>query len=88
MAASVAVCSRVLGKYVKAVGAERDLSAISRRIIKSAISVFDEFNHLRNEQSLAHDNQLIDPVDARFIFDSVSAILRFIKAIETSRFDA
>ncbi len=75
-----------VGKYVKAVEVERDLSEMSKRIIKSAISVFDQFNFVRNEQSLAHDNELIDPVEAKFIFDSVSAILRFIKAIEATRF--
>ena len=77
-----------VGKYVKAIESERDLREMSRRIIKSAISVFEQFNHVRNDRSLAHDNVLIDPVEARFIFDSVSAILRFIKSIETTRFGA
>lgn len=77
-----------VGKYVKAVEGERDLSEMSKRIMKSAISVFDQFNFVRNEQSLAHDNELIDAVEAKFIFDSVSAILRFIKSIEEARFGA
>ncbi|MGD9981277.1 MAG: abortive infection family protein [Hyphomonadaceae bacterium] len=77
-----------VGKYVKTVEAERHLSEMSKRIMKSAISVFDQFNSVRNEQSLAHDNELIDAVEAKFIFDSVSAILRFLKSIEAARFGA
>ncbi|HEX2552742.1 MAG TPA: abortive infection family protein [Microvirga sp.] len=79
--------SRV-GKYVKALEAERELREITRRIIKSAISVFDQFNDVRNNRSLAHDNDLIDKAEARFIFDAVSAFLRFVKSIEASRFGA
>lgn len=77
--------SRV-GKYVKALEAERDIREITRRIIKSAISVFDQFNDIRNNRSFAHDNDLIDQAEARFIFDAISAFLRFVKTIETSRF--
>lgn len=79
--------SRV-GKYVKAINQERELREISRRIIKSSISVFDQFNDVRNNRSFAHDNDLIDQAEARFIFDGISALLRFIKATETSSFGA
>lgn len=79
--------SRV-GKYVKALQAERALSDMSVQIIKNANGVFDKFNHLRNNQSLAHDNEIVDKAEARFIFDSVSALLRFVKAVDTGRFGA
>jgi hypothetical protein len=78
--------SRV-GKYVKALGQERDLRDVTTQIIKNAIGVFDKFNHVRNNQSLAHDNDLLDQAEARFIYDSVTAILRFVKSVETNRFD-
>jgi hypothetical protein len=71
---------------VKALEAERDILEITRRIIKSAISVFEQFNDVRNNRSFAHDNDLIDKAEARFIFDAISAFLRFVKTIETSRF--
>jgi hypothetical protein len=77
--------SRV-GKYVKALEADRDIREITRRIIKSAISVFEQFNDVRNNRSFAHDNDLIDQAEARFIFDAISAFLRFVKSVETSRF--
>lgn len=79
--------SRV-GKYVKALGQERKLRDLTMQIIRNAIGIFDKFNHIRNNQSLAHDNELPDPAEARFIYDSVCAILRFIKMIEANRFDA
>jgi hypothetical protein len=78
--------SRV-GKYVKALKQERELREMTEQIIKNSIGVFDKFNHVRNNQSLAHDNELLDKAEARFIFDSVCAVLRFVKSIDTVRFD-
>jgi Abortive infection C-terminus len=74
------------GKYVKALEARYPLRDASRQIIKSAIGIFEKFNHIRNDDSLAHDNDLPDHAEARFIFDSIAAILRFIKSIEATRF--
>jgi hypothetical protein len=79
--------SRV-GKYVRILESERPLREITRRIVKSAISVFDAFNDIRNNKSFAHDNALIDQAEARFIFDGVSAFLRFVKSIEAARFES
>jgi hypothetical protein len=78
--------SRV-GKYVKAVHAERPLQEMTLQILKNAIGIFDKFNQVRNNQSLAHDNDLLHKAEARFIFDSVSAVLRFIKSVDTARFE-
>lgn len=79
--------SRV-GKYVRAVQQERELREMTTQILKNAIGVFDKFNHVRNNGSLAHDNTLLDRAEARFIFDSVSAVLRFVKEIDTVRYGA
>jgi hypothetical protein len=78
--------SRV-GKYAKVVSQERELRDITTQIIKSAISIFEKFNHVRNNQSLAHDNDLLSAAEVRFIYDTITAFLRFIKAIEANRFD-
>lgn len=77
--------SRV-GKYVKALEQERDIREITRRIVKSAISVFEQFNDVRNNRSFAHDNDLIEQAEARFIFDAISAFLRFLKSVDTVRY--
>jgi hypothetical protein len=77
--------SRV-GKYVKALEQERTIREMTRRIIKSSISVFDEFNDIRNNQSFARDNEIVEHAEARFIFDAVCAFLRSIKTVEAARF--
>jgi hypothetical protein len=77
--------SRV-GKYVKALKQEQNISEITLQIIKSSIGVFEKFNEVRNKKSLAHDNELVNQAEARFIFDGVSAFLRFVKSTETTRF--
>lgn len=77
--------SRV-GKYVKALDRERELRRITVRMLKSAIGIFDDLNDVRNNGSFAHDNDLVDAAEARFIFDAVSAILRFVKSVDTARF--
>ena len=77
--------SRV-GKYVKALETTHPLRNASRQIIKNAIGVFEKFNYVRNDDSLAHDNELPDPAEARFLFDSIVAILRFIKNMEAGSF--
>lgn len=74
------------GKYVKALEKSHNLSNLSRQIIKNSIGVFDKFNHTRNNDSLAHDNVLLSAAEARFIYDSVTALLRFIKALENEKF--
>jgi len=78
--------SRV-GKYAKEVTRERDLHDITNTIIKSSISIFQKFNDVRNHRSFAHDNEIIMPLEARFIFDSVVAILRFIKSLESEIYE-
>lgn len=79
--------SRV-GKYVKALEQGYALRDLTRQIIKNAIGIFEKFNHVRNNDSLAHDNALPSDAEARFIFDSITAMLRFIRAIEAGRFEA
>jgi hypothetical protein len=74
------------GKYIKALEAEKQLQPISTRIMKSSISIFEEFNNIRNNRSLAHDNELIDMQEARFIFDAISCVLRFVRSIEATRY--
>lgn len=71
------------GKYVKALEVKYPLTDISKQIIKGAIGIFEKFNYVRNNQSMAHDNELISNAEAHFIFESIGNVLRFIKRIET-----
>lgn len=79
--------SRV-GKYVKALEQDKPLHEITRRIVKSSISVFEQFNDVRNNKSFAHDNAIVEHAEARFIFDSIHAFLRFVKVLDAARFGA
>jgi hypothetical protein len=75
-----------MGKYMKALGQERELGEMTKQVIRNYIGIFEKFNYVRNNQSLAHDNELLDPAEARFIFDAIAAFLYFIKSIEANRF--
>ncbi len=76
------------GRYVKMLTSQRNLTEMSERIVKSSISVFESFNTIRNNKSFAHDNpHLIQQDEARFIFDSVAALLRYIKAVDGRSFE-
>jgi hypothetical protein len=79
--------SRV-GRYVKALEQQRSLTQTTRRIVKVSIGIFDDFNTIRNNESLAHDNAILNQAEARFVFDGVSAILRFFKSIEADQFES
>lgn len=62
-----ALLARV-GKYRKAIVSELGLSEFTDRALKMTISLFDAFNEIRNNRSLAHDNQILEPSEARYIF--------------------
>lgn len=74
------------GRYRKCLEAEQSLHEFTSRALKSFISLLESFSDLRNNHSLAHDNQLLSPMEARFIFTSVSAILVMLRALESSRY--
>ena len=51
----------LLGEYVKTLRDEGHVeSSMTERILKSSISVLEAFNHVRNNQSLAHDNPILN----------------------------
>lgn len=77
-----------VGKYAKALRAERNLTEMAERIIKSSISTFEAMNDIRNNKSFAHDNDNLVPMEeAKFIYDSVTALLRFIKTVDAKKFE-
>lgn len=78
--------SRV-GKYVKALEAQRDLRPITKQILKNCIGIFQSYNDVRNNASFAHDNEIVSADEARFIFDTVVSMLRFVRSIEQERFE-
>lgn len=78
--------SRV-GRYVALLDAERPLRPISKQILKSCVGIFQSFNDVRNNASFAHDNVVVNKDEARLIFDTVTSVLRFVRALEAGRFE-
>lgn len=75
----------LLGEYLKALRDEGRLeSEMTERILKSAISVFEAFNRVRNEQSFAHDNKVLNYDESLLIFGHIAASIRFIESIEAA----
>jgi hypothetical protein len=56
---------------------------MATEIFKSSARVLEEFNHVRNNQTFAHDNpDIITRDEAYFIYQSVAASIRFLKTFE------
>ncbi|WP_395623354.1 abortive infection family protein [Sphingomonas daechungensis] len=79
--------SRV-GRYVKLLEGERDLRPITKQIMKNCIGIFQQFNDVRNNASFAHDSKLVETHEARFIFETIVSMLRFVRSIEGNLFEA
>ena len=75
------------GKYRKVLVAERSLSDFTDKAMKSAIGLLEELNDIRNNRSLPHDNTMLDPAEARYVFDTVSALLVLVRSVEAGRFE-
>ncbi|MBI4871808.1 MAG: abortive infection family protein [Candidatus Riflebacteria bacterium] len=74
----------LIGGYVKHLRKNSLLeSKMTEHILKSAITVFDAFNLVRNERSFAHDNDVLNYDESLLIVDHVISTVRFISAVET-----
>ena len=57
-------------------------SKMSKSILKQSISLFSEFNHVRNNMSYAHDNPVLNQEESLLIFKNVVNTLNFISSID------
>jgi len=73
----------LVGEYVKQLKEKGYIeSEMTERILKSSISTLEAFNRVRNNQSFAHDNQVLNYDESLFIFNHISSAIRFIEALE------
>lgn len=73
----------LVGEYVRALKSGGLIeSEMTERILKSTISVLESFNKVRNDQSLAHDNRILNHNESLLIFGHVTTSIRFLQAIE------
>lgn len=76
----------IFGEYIKALKTAGEIEAeMTSRILKANISVLEAFNHVRNNQSLAHDNALLGYEEALLIFRHVESVVRFVRELERRR---
>lgn len=59
-------------------------SDFSEQAMKTSISLFDRYNNIRNDQSYAHDNEVLNKAEATLAVKVMTATISFIDEIETS----
>ena len=75
----------IFGEYVKKLKTSNLIeSKMTERILRSAISTLEAFNQVRNEQSLAHDNPVLNRNESLLIFNHVTSAIRFVWTLEQS----
>ncbi len=73
----------LVGEYVKRLKERGYIeSEMTERILKSSISTWEAFNRVRNDQSFAHANQVLNYDESLLIFNHVASAIRFIEAVE------
>jgi hypothetical protein len=73
----------LFGEYIKALRAANQLeSTMTERILKTSISTLEAFNDVRNEQSLAHDNPVLNYDESLLIFRHIASTVHFMRALE------
>jgi len=73
----------LMGEYLKHLKLKGAIeSEMTERILKSAISILEAFNDVRNNQSLAHDNQMLNYEESILIFNQVASAIKFIESVE------
>lgn len=74
------------GRYINNLRQTAQIGEYSAKIAKSAIHVMEQFNQVRNNQSLAHDNKMLSLAEGRYVFETVLSLLRFVKALDEAKF--
>jgi len=75
----------LFGEYVKFLKNNGIVqSTMAERILKNSISILEAFNDVRNNQSFAHDNPILNSSESLLIFNHVAGSIRFITELEES----
>ncbi len=73
----------LMGEYVRRLKDSGNIeSEMTQRILKSSISVLEAFSQVRNDQSLAHDNPILNYDESLLIFNHVASAIKFIQAVD------
>jgi hypothetical protein len=78
----------LFGEYIKAIDKKGIIeSEMTKRILKSSISVLEAFNDVRNNKSFAHDNPILNYNESILIFNDISNVIRFLETIEKPKIE-
>lgn len=73
----------LMGAYVKRIREEGLLtSQMAEHILKGATTIFGQYDYVRNNHTMAHDNPVLAYDEALLIASNVASTVRFIKASE------
>ena len=73
----------LFGGYVKFLTQNKFIqSEMTERILKSSIAILESFNKVRNNQSFAHDNPILNYNESMLIFNNVANAIKFIESVE------
>jgi hypothetical protein len=73
----------LFGEYVRTLrDAGHIQSKMTASILKALNGPLDAFNDVRNNESLAHDNELLNHDEAMVIFQHITSALRFLRVLE------
>ncbi len=73
----------LFGEYVKFLKQNKLIeSEMTVRILRASTSILDAFNEVRNKQSLAHDNPILNHDESVLIFTNISSIIKYIQLME------
>jgi hypothetical protein len=71
------------GEYIKFLKVKGYLhSEMTERILKSSLSILDAFNGVRNNQSFAHDNSILNYDESLLIFNNITSVIKFVESLE------
>ena len=75
----------IFGEYVKKIKNDGLIeSSMTEKILKSSLAAIESFNHVRNKQSYAHNNPILNHNESLLIFGYVTSMIRFIEALESN----
>jgi hypothetical protein len=57
-------------------------SEMTARILRTFISLLEQFNYVRNQQSLAHDNPILNYRESELVVSGVMLVLKFLRSLE------
>lgn len=60
-------------------------SSFTLRALQNSISLFDSYNEIRNTKSYAHDNEILNSIEADFVVRAMANVITFIDKIEMNR---